>query len=407
MKNSESASPSFAKPNDRAVTIWILGAMTALSPFTIDMYLPAFQSIANEFSTSVAQVSLSLSSYFIGLSLGQLIYGPLSDRFGRKKPLYLGLTIYFIAAIMCMKSTNSEMLIGWRLIQALGGCAAGVTSMAMVRDLFTTKESAKVFSLLILILGVSPLLAPTAGGYLSVAFGWQSIFLVLAIMSTLLLLTVKFKLTESHQPDKSVELKLGPIFKRYFSILRNPLFYTYSLSSAVAFAGLFVYLAGSPIIFMQTFAVSAQVYGWIFAVIAAGLIGSSQLNVVLLKRFSNQQLLFFGLAGQVGIAFIFLLGTYLSWYSLYGTVVMLFLFLACFGITNPNGSALALSPFSKSAGSASALIGFLQMGSGAVASMCIGLLKISTMLPIIAIMAMTSSLGLIILFFGTRKIHRK
>jgi DHA1 family bicyclomycin/chloramphenicol resistance-like MFS transporter len=389
----------------KSLIILILGAMTALSPFTIDMYLPAFQSIATDFQTTVAQISLSLSSYFVGLSIGQLVYGPLLDRFGRKRPLYVGLSIYCVAALFCMMSKSSDSLIAWRFVQAIGGCAAGVASMAMVRDLFTAHESAKVFSLLILILGVSPLLAPTLGGYLTEAFGWSSVFLTLAIMSALLLVTVKFKLPESHAPDASVQLRIAPISKGYYEILKNPLFYTYALSSAIAFSGLFVYLAGSPIIFLQTFAVTPQVYGWIFAIVAAGLISASQFNVMLLKKLSSQQLFKAGVSGQVLIASIFFIGTSMNWFGLIGTVFMLFLFLACFGITNPNGGALALSPFSKNAGSASALIGFMQMGAGALASMCIGIFNISTMLPIIGIMFFTSSLGLTILFFGNRQIR--
>lgn len=406
MENSSFLASHDSRVPSKALTIWILGAMTALSPFTIDMYLPAFQSIANEFGTTVAQISLSLSSYFVGVAVGQLVYGPLSDRFGRKRPLYMGLIIYFISALICMKTKTSEMLILWRFVQALGACVAGVTSMAMVRDIFPTKERAKVFSLLVLILGVSPLLAPTIGGYLETTFGWQAVFLVLAMMSGLLLLLIKIKLPESHFGDESVQLKIIPIAKNYWGIFKNPFFYTYALSSAIAFAGLFVYLAGSPIIFMQTFGVNARVYGWIFAIIAAGLVGSSQLNVVLLKRFSNEQLLFSGLMGQVAITFFFLIGVYFSWFDLRLTVAMLFMFLACFGITNPNGSALALAPFSTKAGSASALIGFVQMGAGAIASMCIGVLKINTMLPIVAIMATTSTIGLAILYVGTQKINR-
>jgi DHA1 family bicyclomycin/chloramphenicol resistance-like MFS transporter len=392
---------------NKGLIIFILGLMTALSPFSIDMYLPAFQNIANDFNTTVAQISLSLSSYFIGLSFGQLFYGPLLDRYGRKKPLYMGLLIYIISAIFCLNSTTAEFLIAWRFAQAIGGCAAGVASMSMVRDLFTTKESAKVFSWLILILGISPLLAPTVGGYLTAAFGWHAVFLVLAMIAGLLFIIVKFKLPETRQPDPSVLLQAGPIFKNYAEIIAHPEFYTYAFSSSVSFSGLFVYLAGSPIIFMQTFNVSPQVYGWIFAIVAAGMIISSQFNSFLLKKFSNEQLLMGALSLQVLVAFVFLGGNYLGWYGLIGTVFMLFLFMACFGLTSPNGGALALAPFSKNAGSASALIGFLQMGTGALASASIGLFNIKNMLPVIAAMTITSSLAITILVFGKRRIKSR
>jgi DHA1 family bicyclomycin/chloramphenicol resistance-like MFS transporter len=394
------------KIHNKSLLILILGAMTALSPFSIDMYLPAFQSMADDFHSTVAQVSLSLSSYFIGLSIGQIMYGPLLDRFGRKRPLYFGLVIYIFASILSMFSSSASELIVCRFIQALGGCSAGVASLAMVRDLFTVKESAKVLSLLVLILGVSPLFAPTLGGYLSLAFGWSSVFLTLALIATLLLITVFFKLPEVHAPDVNVQLKLLPILKTYLSILKHPDFYTNALTNAVAFSGLFVYLAGSPIIFMQTFGVGPKLYGQIFAFIAAGLIGSSQLNLLLLRKFTNQQILLAAISFQVCLGFIFMTGSYFDIFGLIGTVLMLFLFLGCFGLINPNGTSLALAPFATNAGSASALIGFLQMGIGALASMLIGLFNIKTMSPIISIMLTTSMLALTILTIGRRKTQK-
>ena len=392
---------------NKTVLILILGSMTALSPFAIDMYLPAFQSIANDFHATTAQVSLSLSRYFIGLSGGQLFYGPLLDRYGRKRPLYVGLLIFIFSAIFCIFSQSTESLVTWRFIQAIGGCAAGVASMAMVRDLFTLKESARIYSLLILILGASPLLAPTIGGYLTSVLGWHSIFVVLAFMAFILLLAIKFFLGESHTPDPTVSLRPKPIFNNFILILKDTQFYTYALSGAIAFSGLFVYLAGSPVIFLDTFKVSAQVYGWIFATIAAGLIGTSQFNVVLLKRFTNEQLVLSAMSAQLVIASVFFVGCFFNVFNLIGTVFMLFLFLCSFGLTNPNAGALALAPFSKNAGSASALLGFLQMGVGAIASSLIGLLGIKEMFPIAAIMVGSSVLAIGILLIGRSQIQKK
>ena len=170
--------------------VLILGALTAIGPFSIDMYLPGFPAIAKSLHTSAAQVSLSLSSFFIGISFGQLLYGPLLDRFGRKKPLYFGLIVYILTSIGCFFATSIETLIVLRFIQAIGSCAAGVASMAMVRDIFPVKDNAKVFALLILILGVSPMIAPTVGGYITAVFGWQLIFLILASIAALVLLAV-------------------------------------------------------------------------------------------------------------------------------------------------------------------------------------------------------------------------
>ncbi len=392
------------KAESKFALILILGCMTALSPFSIDMYLPAFQTIATDFNTTVAKVSLSLSSYFVGLSFGQLFYGPLLDRYGRKKPMYAGLVIYIIASLCCLFSKNTEALVSFRFIQAIGGCAVGVGSMAMVRDLFTVKESAKVYSLLILILGVSPLLAPTVGGFLSTSFGWRSVFVVLASMGFLLLVVIRFFLTESHQPDHSVTLKFRPIAESFLQILKNPAFLTYVLSGSIAFSGLFVYLAGSPVIFLETFKVSPQVYGTIFAIVAAGMILASQVNVLLLKRFSNEQILMGGMIGQVTVGVLLCIGIHFNLIGLVGTVFYLFLFLCCFGLTNPNAGALALAPFSKNAGSAAALMGFMQMGFGALASASVGALSISTMLPVVIIMALGSSIALGVLWIGSQKL---
>ncbi len=389
----------------RSLLILILGSMTALGPFSIDMYLPAFQGIAQELNTTMASVSLSLSSYFVGISIGQLFYGPLLDRFGRKKPLYFGLFLYVVMSLSCQLAHSVEALIAWRFFQALGGCVAGVASMAMVRDLFSVKESAKVYSLLILILGTSPLLAPTIGGYLASAFGWRAVFVILALMAALLILVIRFYLQESHAPDPKVSLNPLIIIQDFYKILKHPQFATYVLSGAIAFSGLFVYIAGSPVIFLESYQVDSKTYGVIFAIVAAGMILASQTNVFFLKRFSNVQILKAAMAGQVAVGVTLSLLTMFHLVSLPGLVFLFFLFLGCFGLTNPNAGALALAPFPQSAGRASALMGFLQMGIGALASTSIGVLGINRMLPIVLIMAVTSTLALMILLFGSRWIR--
>src|SRR3954454_4706641 len=180
--------------------ILILGLLSAIGPFSIDMYLPGFPAIAADLHTTVAKISLSLSSFFIGISAGQMLYGPLLDRFGRKKPLYIGILIYLIASIGCAISTSVDSLIWLRLLQALGSCSGMVASRAMVRDLFPVSENAKIFSLLMLVVGVSPIIAPTVGGYLSAEYSWHYVFIVLAVMAAIILLAIHFYLPESRQP---------------------------------------------------------------------------------------------------------------------------------------------------------------------------------------------------------------
>ena len=235
---------------DNFFLVLMLGALSTVSPFSIDMYISAFPQIAADLHATVAKVSLSLSSYFVGLALGQIFYGPMLDRFGRKKPLLAGLALYVVMALACAVTRDVNVLIGLRFAQALGGCAAQVASMAMVRDFFHVDDSAKIFSLLLLILGVSPLLAPTVGSLIVAALGWQSIFLLLAMIVSILAVVVFFKLPEGHVPDRSISLRPRPILATFASVLTEPQFYTYAFAGALAFAGLFVYLAGSPLIFM-------------------------------------------------------------------------------------------------------------------------------------------------------------
>ena len=273
--------------------ILILGGLTALSPFSIDMYLPGFPAIAKDLSTSAAKVSLSLSSFFIGISLGQLIYGPLLDRFGRKIPLYIGLSVYILASLGCAFTQSIGALIGLRVIQALGSCAATVASVTLVRDLFPVEENAKVFALLILVLGASPMIAPTAGGYIISAWGWHAVFLVLTAICVSLFISCILWLPAGNPPDLERSLKPGPITKSFWEVFINPTFYTYCLAGSLAFMGLFAYVAGSPVVFMSVFGVSQKTYGWIFAILSIGFISASQLNNILLKRFRSQQILQF------------------------------------------------------------------------------------------------------------------
>ncbi|AUD01459.1 multidrug effflux MFS transporter [Spirosoma pollinicola] len=385
--------------------ILILGAMTALGPFSIDMYLPGFPAIANDLHTTVPQVALSLSSFFIGISAGQLLYGPLLDRFGRKKPLYVGLSLFILTSIGCMTVTSIDWLIALRFLQAIGSCSAGVAAVAMVRDLFPVEENAKVFALLMLVLGLSPLLAPTLGGYVTATFGWQSVFVILGVLGVVLLFATRFGLPNGYLPDTTMSLKPLPILTNFLAVLRVRQFSTYALTGGMSFAGLFAYVADSPLVFMDIFQVSGQVYGWIFAGLSVGLIGASQVNSFLLRRYRSEQLIFAALSCQVAITLVFLLLTVLGWLGLVGTLVLLFAFLCCLGIISPNTGALSLAPFTKNAGSASALMGATQMGLGALASVSVSLLNNHTAIPMVGIMAATSLLALLILLWGRKSIR--
>lgn len=389
---------------NRSRLILILGLLSAIGPFSIDMYLPGFPIIASDLNTTPEMVSYSLSSYFIGICIGQLLMGPLLDRFGRKWPLYGGLTLYIISSIGCAFAPTIEVLIALRFFQAAGGCVGIVAPRAIIRDVFPVEENARIFSLLILILGVSPIIAPTTGGYITAHFGWHSIFVILSVITFIMLLAVIRYLPESRGPDPSFSLKPKPILKNFAHVISNPQFYTYSLTGALASAGLYAYLAGSPFVFMNLYHVSSQHYGWIFAVVAAGLIGSSQMNNVFLQNFTSSQIIRTSLSLQCVFATLLVVGTYLDFLGLFGTIGCIFFYLCCQGFSFPNSSALSMAPFTKEAGSASALMGSIQMALGAGSSALVGLLSDGTAIPMVGVMAACSLSAVIVLLIGRRAI---
>jgi DHA1 family bicyclomycin/chloramphenicol resistance-like MFS transporter len=386
--------------------IFILGSLTALGPFSIDMYLPGFEGIANDLNTTVAKVSMTLSSYFIGISAGQLLYGPLLDRFGRKKPLFVGILVYIFASLGCSFVTNIDTFIGLRIIQAVGSCAAAVASVAMVRDLFPVKDIPKVFSLLMLVVGLSPMLAPTIGGYVTAYYGWHVVFLILMGLGIIILIGAMIELPNTYVPDTSISLKPKPIITNFISILKEPQFYTYAFTGAVAFSGLFTYVAASPILFMTIFKVDPKTYGWIFAFMSLSFISASQLNSLLLRRFKSEQMIFGALITQTILSIIFLVAALNNRLGLYETIAFLFLFLACLGISNPNTAGLTLAPFSRNAGSASALMGAIQLGLGALASFVVGIFVIDSLVPMVVIMCITTITAFVILNIGKRNIKK-
>ena len=387
--------------------ILILGMLTAIGPFSIDMYLPAFPDIARGLHTSIAKVMLSLSSFFIGISVGQLIYGPLLERFGRKNPLYFGLGIYLLASVGCALAGSVNALIAFRLLQALGGCAGMVASRAIVRDIFEVKENAKIFSTLMLVVAVSPIIAPTLGGYVTAILGWRYVFAMLIIVALLILIGIYFLLPESRKPNPNFSLKPAPLLKNFLGVLRHPQFYTYALTGAVGYAGLSAYISGSPHVFMEIFHVSERQYGWIFALLAMGLITASQINNLLLRNYTSVQVVKYALIGQSIVGLVLAFITVMGWTDLFIIIFLIFLFLSCQGFIFPNASALSLAEFGHNAGSASALMGAIQMSIGAGASALVSVLQNPTPLPMTAVMAVSPIMALGIFSWGRKIIvHR-
>lgn len=392
------------RTQNRRLIIFILGSLSTVTPLAIDLYLPAFTTIAEQFDTTTARVSLSVTSYFIGMALGQILYGPLLDRFGRKKPLYAGLLIFILTSISCAEAVSNDMLIVLRFFQAIGGSVAWVAAVTMVRDFFPVKESSKVFSLLILIIGVSPLLAPTLGSLIATAWGWKAIFFFIAAIGLFVAMLVVLFLPPAQAPDRTVSLRPSPIIRTFTAILREPQFATYAFAGAFSFCTLFIYVAASPVIFMDIYEVSPQAYGGIFALLSVGFIGASQLNIVLSKRIASQKIFSTALITQVVGSIVFLCGSLAGVLDLNSTVILFFICLSCIGLSNPNANALGLAPFTRNIGSAASLLNFIQLGTASLASASMGLFDTAEMWPIVTTMLATCAVALIILVLGRKAI---
>ena len=394
------------KGRERFFTIFTLGVLSAMGAFSIDMYLPGFPDIARDLHTTIAHITLSITSFFIGISIGQLLYGPLLDKYGRKKPLYVGLVVYLITSIACAYAPSADALIGIRFLQALGSCAGMVASRALVRDLFPVNENAKIFSLLMLVLAISPIIAPTLGGYVTAAFGWQSIFYILASISDVTLALVYFKLPEGRKPNLSLSLLPRKVTNDFLEVSKVPQFYTYAFAGAIASSGLYAYVAGSPFVFMEIYKVSEKHYGWIFAIIAMGLISASQVNTILLRKYSSEQIIRVTLFFQCLAGISLVIGSYFHFLGLYSTIFLIWVFLSTQGFAFPNSSALCLAPFSGNAGTASALMGAIQLGFGAVSTALVSMFNNGTAMPMSAVMCVCAIISFTVLLIGRRVIQK-
>ena len=382
---------------NRFLIFIILGLLSAIGPFSIDMYLPGFDAIAASLDTTVAHIQLSLTSFFIGIASGQIVYGPLLDRYGRKVPLIVGLVIYIVASISCALTNSADHLIAYRFVQALGSCGGMVASRAMVRDFFGPTESAKVFSMLMLVIGISPILAPTVGSFVMAHWDWHGIFVVLAVITAGILAAVIFFLPESQGPNPELSLLPRPITRSYWQVFRNRQFITYAFAGGLASSGLYAYLAGSPFVMITGYGLDESQYGIVFALIASALISASQLNRYLLTKYNSAHIAKIALMVQSAIGFLLVGLCFTGYINLYVLVALIFLFLGSQGFVFPNTSALALGPFSKLAGSASALLGSLQMACGALSSGMVSYFHNGTTVPMAAVMAGCAGLAMLIL----------
>ncbi len=374
------------KPSHRHMAL-VLGALTAFGPLAIDTYLPSFPAISGELGVEAGAVQVTVAVYFLGLALGQLCYGPVADRFGRKRPLYAGLLLFVLASAGCALARGIDALILLRLLQALGGSALLVIARAVVRDFYDERESARVLSLLMLVMGLAPILAPLLGGQLVALFGWRSIFWLLAAFALLCLLAVRLTLPESLPPEARRRRNLATILADYLTLLGNRPFMAHVLSGGLISAGMFAYIAGSPFVFMEIFGVSPERFGLFFGANALGLIAFSQINARLVRSVAPAVILTVVLPGAATAGLLLLAAAATGIAGFPGILAPLFLFVSSLGFVAPNATALAMAPQGRNAGSAAAVLGMTQFLCGGVAGGLVSALYDRTALPMALVIA--------------------
>jgi DHA1 family bicyclomycin/chloramphenicol resistance-like MFS transporter len=377
----------------------ILGTLMGFAPMAIDMYLPALPTLERHFEASPAEVQLTLAAFFIGFALGQAFYGPVADRFGRRPPLLFGLVLFFAASLACAFVDSIAVLIALRFAEAIGAAANVVIVRAMVRDLYEPRQAIKVYSLLTLVFGVAPVLAPLIGGAILVSFGWREIFIALAVFGFISLAATVLRLPESLPPGTSQPLRLGPVLRTYVHLLSQRHYLGCVFAGAFSLAGLFAYIAGSPFVVIELYGVAPEDYGWLFGANALGLVLAAQLNARLVRRRSPETLLLAGVAIQAFAGVLLAIQSETGTLDLYGVAVPLFAYVSGIGIVMPNATALAMAPYGRTAGAASALLGTLQFGLSAAAATIVGAAHDGTGLPMAAVIA---ACGLVTLAIGFR-----
>lgn len=366
----------------------MMGVMIAIGPLAIDMYLPAFPSMAEEFGVSVSDISKSVPFYFIGLVFGQLFYGPLSDRVGRVLPMYLGMTIFVVASVVCAITNDANVLFVARTVQALGACVTGVVTRACIRDTLTPIQSARAFSLMMLVMGVAPILAPSFGAFLLKFANWHVIFWFLAGYGVLNIILTKLFLKETLTDENRNTAPIGETLSGYVDLFKDRTFIVPALAGGLLQGAFFIYLSISSELFMVHFGLSKEQFAIAFGANAFGFMALIQANHALTKKFRLVQLLRFGAFMQLTFAITLLVLGLLggSFWWVYGT---LFLCIAGLGFTQPNAGAIALAFQKKRAGMASALQGSLQFSVGIFGGLLLSIFEVS---PVVKLGMATTTL---------------
>jgi MFS transporter, DHA1 family, multidrug resistance protein len=358
------------KVNHTAI-ILVLAMLTAFAPFATDMYLPGFAAMAETLNTSTPSLQLSLSIFFLGLAVGQLLYGPIADRWGRKIPLMAGIAIFCIASALIMFTTNYELFIVLRFIQSIGGAAGMVMSRVIIQDLFDQKKSAQALSTMMVMQGIGPVLAPISGGFLISHFAWQSVFLLLSVFSFFCLYTTLRYIPETLVYNEKENTSVNDIVRQFINILKVKAFLIPCLIGSLAVSVMFTFIAVSPDLFMKIYQLNETQYGFAFGSIACGIVVFSQINRLLLSHYTLTQILKMSMISSIIFSVLLMLS--LSSSLLIYTMIPLFFCVGMVPLIAANSTALAMSVFPDNAGPASSLVGVMQFGLGFIFSTLPGL----------------------------------
>jgi DHA1 family bicyclomycin/chloramphenicol resistance-like MFS transporter len=379
----------------------VLGLVMAIGPLAIDMYLPALPALQAQFATSESRVQQTLSAYLLGLALGQLVFGPIADRYGRKPPLLGGLAAFALASAGCALAGTIEHFVALRFAQALGGASGMVVIRAVIRDRFDEIQSARVLSLMMLVMGAAPILAPLAGGWLLVNSSWHWIFFFLAAFALLCLVLVAFLLEESHPVHKR-SATLGRALRSTLPLFGDVRFLGPVIVFIGAFGCFFAYLAAAPFVFIQYFGVPADRFGWYFGANACGFIGVSQLNRRIVSHYGVRRTLGWGVALLAVASLVLVVFSASEMAGFAGVFVPMFFIIASIGLIASNASSIAMAPFGERAGGASSLLGSTQSAFGVLASAAVGWIPARGAAPMASVIAGCAGLSLASYLFLVR-----
>lgn len=381
----------------------VLGLLSAIGPFAIDMYLPALPTIGADFDAGIGQVQMSLMVFFVALGAGQLVYGPFSDMFGRKLPLYIGLVLFMVGSVGCALAPSIEWLIAFRFVQGLGACAGTVVPRAVVRDLHTGPEAAKLMSLLMLVFSISPILAPLAGSGVIALGGWRAVFWVVLVAAALGLILLALALPETRPVEERRESSIAGAFAAYGLLLRDRRFLALCFLGAFGVSSFFVYLANSSFVLIDHYGLTPTQYSIAFSVNAVSFFGVAQLNGLLGARFGLMRLMRFAVTGYAA-SMVLLVALFLAGFDqLSVMVVLLFVAYGFLGLVVPSSAVIALDDHGAIAGTASALMGTLQFGAGIVMMAVVGLFLDGTAVPMLAGIAACSVIALALAFLTPQR----